>query len=143
MPVAAMPPEPRQPVYDVDFAEELVHGWLRAKGLTSREDLWLGTLSARARVRLAVLVRNGGDTRKVRDELRGLTREVQRRLLRHQLAQPRPPSPEPAEGCATNRERDHDERGRWEWELGQLELHPGLPASVTTPPEGWLTGEEP
>lgn len=139
MPVAAMPPE-RQPVYDVDLAEELVHGWLRSKGLTDRSTLWLGTLSARARVRLAVLVANGGDTRKVRGELRGLTREVQRRLLRHQLAQPVPPSPEPAEGCATNRERDHDERGRMEFELGQLELHPGLPLEITTPPVGWMEG---
>lgn len=119
--IAPLPPEPRSPTYDVDHAEEQLHGFLRRAGITSRDALWCATLTARATVWLTHLRRAGLSSRYAETLLQLATREVRVRVLRHQIAHPWTRADQRAELCAQLHLIDHNH----------------LPPELTRPPDGW------
>lgn len=119
---AAMPTEPRPACTDVDVAEEEIHQWLLARGITDRRTLWCGTLVARATVWL-VHLRLAYQSDRYAEQLLQLAKlEVRVRVLRHQLADPNlHPLARP--------ELIH--------QLGRID-YTHLPFDVTVPPAGWM-----
>lgn len=108
----------RLPITDPELAEEVAHAPLHRLGVTDRRMFYLATLIAQACVALNVAREAGLPYGVLASNLRQLTTEMERRLLRHHLEV----TP------------DSEHRDWWIWRLSQV----GEPMMNIVPPAGWM-----